>query len=85
MLAIERAVTDVRKPKLVAQKSREVKQLEEEEADAVYHEALEELFADSPDPLEVIKWNDMFDKLEDAVDECEDVANVLQSISLKHS
>jgi uncharacterized protein Yka (UPF0111/DUF47 family) len=33
----------------------------------------------------VIKWKEIYDNLEHAVDECEDVANVLESISLKNS
>ncbi|MGH7554469.1 MAG: DUF47 domain-containing protein [Longimicrobiales bacterium] len=82
--AIEAAVASVKKPRTVKAKTREIKRLEEE-GDALYHNALEGLFAGSPDPLEVIKWKDLFDKLEDALDECEDVGNVLESISIKHS
>jgi hypothetical protein len=74
----------VRKAKLVAEHARSVKLLEEE-GDSIYREAILELFSGSPDPLDVIKWKDVYDKLEDAVDRCEDVANVLESIALKHS
>lgn len=74
----------VRKAKLVAEHARSVKLLEEE-GDAIYRQAIEELFSGTPDPLDVIKWKDVYDKLEDAVDRCEDVANVLESIALKHS
>jgi predicted phosphate transport protein (TIGR00153 family) len=82
--AIESAVVSVRKPRIVSDRMREVKRLEEE-ADVLYQEALATLFAGTPDPLEVIKWKDLLDLLENAMDECEDVANVLESISLKHS
>jgi len=82
--AIEIAVVSVRKPRIVSERMREVKRLEEE-ADVLYQEALSTLFAGSPEPLEVIKWKDLLDLLENAMDECEDVANVLESISLKHS
>ena len=44
-----------------------------------------QLFLGTPDPLEVIKWKDMYDMLEDTLDQCEDVANVLESISIKNS
>ena len=57
----------------------------EEKADALYAKAIQSLFAGSPDPLVVIKWKEIYDNLEHAVDECEDVANVLESISLKNS
>jgi uncharacterized protein Yka (UPF0111/DUF47 family) len=57
----------------------------EEEGDAVYHQAIGDLFRGNPDPLEVIKWKEMYDKLEDTLDQCEDVANALESISIKNS
>ncbi len=82
--AIEIAVVAVKKPRVVGERTREIKRLEEE-GDGIYHEALESLFAGSPDPLEVIKWKDLYDTLENAIDACEDVSNVLESISLKHS
>jgi uncharacterized protein Yka (UPF0111/DUF47 family) len=33
----------------------------------------------------VIKWKELYDNIEDAIDECEDVLNVLESVSLKNS
>ena len=50
----------------------------EEEGDALYHEAMDELFVEGGDALEVIKWKELYDKIEDALDQCEDVGNVLQ-------
>jgi predicted phosphate transport protein (TIGR00153 family) len=81
---IEAAVGAIRKSRVVAERSREIKRLEEE-GDAIYHAAIGDLFAGTPDAIEVIKWKDIYDKLEDAIDRCEDVANVLESISLKHA
>jgi predicted phosphate transport protein (TIGR00153 family) len=82
--AIGRGVKSIRKSAEVHKAAREVKVLEEK-ADALYAKAIAELFAGQPDPLEVIKWKEIYDTLEHAVDECEDVANVLESISLKNS
>jgi predicted phosphate transport protein (TIGR00153 family) len=82
--AIEGAVIHVKKPKLVVQTSTQVKRLEEE-ADAIYHAAMGKLFDGDPNPLEVIKWKELYDTLEHAMDQCEDVANTLESISLKNS
>jgi hypothetical protein len=78
------AVKGIKDPKLVFQRTRDVKQVEEE-GDAVYAEAVGALFHGTPDPLTVIKWKELYDNLEHALDECEDVMNVLESISLKHS
>lgn len=82
--AIGKGVKDVRTPAAVHKAARQVKELEEK-ADALYSKAIAELFAGKPDALEVIKWKEIYDNLEHAVDECEDVANVLESISLKNS
>ncbi len=82
--AIAAGVRDIRTPVAVHKAARKVKELEEK-ADAIYSEAIERLFAGRPDPLDVIKWKEIYDNLEHAVDECEDVANVLESISLKNS
>jgi uncharacterized protein Yka (UPF0111/DUF47 family) len=57
----------------------------EEEGDAIYHEAVGALFAGKPDPLDVIRWKEMYDTLERAIDSCMGVAQVLQSISLKNA
>ncbi len=81
---VEEGVRDMKNPKRVYAVSQKLKELEEE-GDAVYHEAMGLLFAEGGDPLEVIKWKDLYDKLEDALDQCEDVGNVLQSIALKNA
>jgi uncharacterized protein Yka (UPF0111/DUF47 family) len=81
---IEKSVNEVKKPKNVAENGREMKRLEEA-GDAVYQEAVGALFSGSPDPLDVIKWKELFDKIEEAIDECDDVSNVLESIALKNS
>ena len=81
---IEEQVRDIKKPKAVVECGRRIKELEEE-GDALYHAAVGELFDGTPDALDVIKWKELYDKLEEALDECEDVSNVLESIALKNS
>ncbi len=81
---IQGAVAEMRKPPVVNQRAALIKHLEEE-GDAIYHEAVGALFAGSPDPLDVIKWKEMYDTLEHAIDSCMGVAQVLQSISLKNT
>ncbi|HEX6815827.1 MAG TPA: DUF47 family protein [Gemmatimonadaceae bacterium] len=82
--AIEAAVAHMKDVRFVVEKGREIK-MREEEGDALYHEAVGELFRGKPDPLEVIKWKELYDTLERALDQCEDVSNVLESIALKHA
>ena len=62
----------------------EAKQLEEE-GDAIYHEALGQLFEKERDAIEIIKWKEIYDNLENTLDQAEDVANVVESITIKHA
>jgi uncharacterized protein Yka (UPF0111/DUF47 family) len=81
---IEAAVAQMKDSRIVVARGRDIK-LREEEGDQIYHQAIGDLFAGKPDAIEVIKWKELFDTLERAVDQCEDVANVLESIALKHN
>ena len=55
----------------------------EEEADRIKGECIARLFEDSMDPIEVIKWKEIYEVLEASTDKCEDVADVLESVVLK--
>ena len=57
----------------------------ENEADRIVREAVASLFATGIDPMMVIRWKDIYDTLESAVDACETVANVLEGITLKRA
>jgi uncharacterized protein len=57
----------------------------ENEADRIVRAAVASLFAAGIDPMMVIRWKDIFDTLESAVDACETVANVLEGITLKRA
>lgn len=57
----------------------------ENEADRITRDAIARLFEEVKDPIEVIKWKEIYENLEIATDRCEDVANILERIVLKHS
>jgi predicted phosphate transport protein (TIGR00153 family) len=57
----------------------------ENDADRVHHQAVSELFAEDPDPINIIKWKEILDFLEEATDRCEDVANLVEGVVLKHA
>jgi len=57
----------------------------ENEADQVNRQALAQLFASGEAPVEIIKWKEIYEYLEEATDRTEDVANILESIVLKHT
>ncbi len=56
----------------------------ENEADRIHQQAVSRLFDEERDPLMVMKWKETLDFLEDATDRCEDVANVLEGVVVKH-
>ncbi|HEX9161938.1 MAG TPA: DUF47 family protein [Thermoanaerobaculia bacterium] len=56
----------------------------ENEADRVYKDALGRLFDEERDPIAVIKWKEILGLLEAATDRCEDVANLLENVVVKH-
>ena len=81
---IGKAVIAIKRPSEVSEYATRIKQLEEE-GDAIYHEAVGALFAGTPDPIEVIRWKEVYETLEIAIDQCMGVANAVHSISIKNS
>ena len=57
----------------------------ENAADKVFRSALGELFDDDKDTAYIIKWREIYEHMESATDRCEDVANVLEGVALKHA
>ncbi len=56
----------------------------ENEADRITRDAISGLFEDEKDPITVIKWKEIYENFEEGTDRCEDVANILERIALKH-
>ncbi|HEX6124536.1 MAG TPA: DUF47 family protein [Pyrinomonadaceae bacterium] len=80
---IKAAVSVLSRPNGIAERFKEIHRLENE-ADDVYFRAIGELFAREKDPIAVIKWKEFYEILENATDRCESVANIIESIVLKH-
>ena len=58
----------------------------ENEGDSVLREALYDLFNGADrDPIEIIKWKDIYEHLEEGTDKAEDVANILETVLVKYS
>jgi uncharacterized protein len=68
----------------VAEPAVEINRLENE-ADRAHQAAVRRLFEEERDPIAIIKWKEILDFLEDATDRCEDVANVLEGVVVKHA
>ena len=83
---VERAIPHLRRRVDLKQIPRycvEINRLENM-ADRVFRAAMAELFDDTVDIAQVIKWREIYEHLEAATDRCEDVANVLEGVALKH-
>lgn len=58
---------------------------QENEGDKQYRKAVAALFETETNPIEVIKWKEVYEHLETALDHCEDVANLLKGVALKYA
>ena len=83
-LQLNEVVSILSKPKGVTERLVELHRLENE-GDDIYQRAVAALFHDRGDPLEVLKWKDVYEKLEAAIDRCENVANIIEGVIIKHS
>jgi len=68
----------------IGQYTVEVNRLEND-GDRISRDAIASLFESGIDPLVVIRWKDIFERLEEAIDACEHVANALEGIVIKNS
>ena len=84
---VEKAVHGLRKRaelKMIMERCVEINRLENM-ADRVYRAAMAELFENTTDVTRLIKWREIYEHMESATDRCEDVANVLEGVALKHA
>ena len=57
----------------------------ENEGDRIARSAIAGLFQQEIDPVELVKWKDIYGLLEDTIDKAEDVANIIERITIKHA
>jgi uncharacterized protein len=81
--ALDKALQALQKKQSVMDACIEVNRLEEE-ADAVERTMLANLFSSNTDPITLIKLKELYELLESTTDRCEDVADVIQNISVKN-
>ena len=80
---LSRAIAELRGLRNAERHLVRVKALEDE-ADSLLREAIASLFENHVDPVEVIRWKDIFEALEDAIDACETAADVVGNIVVKN-
>jgi predicted phosphate transport protein (TIGR00153 family) len=57
----------------------------ENEGDDIVRAAIAALFYDETDPINLVRWKDVYGLLEDTIDKAEDVANIIERITIKHA
>ena len=81
---VVKAMKALERRKGVAEPAVEINRLENE-ADRAHQIAVRRLFEEERDPITIMKWKEILDFLEEATDRCEDVANVLEGVVVKHA
>jgi hypothetical protein len=80
---IVRGLRDMKHAKTILDACVEINTLENA-ADQVLRTTMAKLFENENDPFELIKWKEIFERFEEAVDICEDVSNIVEGIVLKN-
>ena len=85
-VAVSEAVHRLRKSRKLSELSDKLIEIHHKESvgDDNHHAALSRLFSGGVDALEVLKWKELYDYIEEAIDGCEDVGNTLERIVLKN-
>src|SRR3954466_5993765 len=84
--AVSEAVHRLRKARKLSELSEKLIEIHHHESigDDNHHAAVSELYSGSFDTLEVLKWKEFYEMIEEAIDACEDVSNTLERIVLKN-
>ncbi len=83
-VVLHKAISILEKPVGINEHIVEIHRLENK-ADDLYFHAIAELFQNAADPIRIIKYKELYELLEYTTDRAESVANIIESIILKHS
>lgn len=78
------ALKDTKNTKQLYKKIVEINRIEND-GDTIFREAVTKLFAEETKPVEIIKWKEIFEFLENTLDSCEDLANTIEGVVMKHA
>ena len=82
--ACVRGLRDMKDRQRIIAHCTEINRLENE-GDRLLRRATARLFREQTDAIHVIKWKEIYDNLENAIDRCEDVANVIEGVALEYA
>jgi uncharacterized protein Yka (UPF0111/DUF47 family) len=82
--SIVRAMRNMKNSKMILDCCVEINTLEND-GDVVLRTIIADLFVKEKDAIELLKWKEIFERIEEAIDVCEDVSNIVEGIVLKHA
>ena len=83
-IELKAAIHAMESPDKALQRVIEINRLENE-SDRICRTLIAQLFEEEKDSVQIIKWKEIFEVIETAVDKCEDVSNVIESVILKNA
>lgn len=83
-MELSAAIHAITSPTTALQRVIEINRLENE-SNRICHVLIAQLFEEEQDPVTIIKWKEIYEVIEKAVDKCEDVSNVIESVILKNA
>ncbi|MBI1934920.1 DUF47 family protein [Candidatus Woesearchaeota archaeon] len=81
---LNKSISDLRKMKDMKEYYIKIHSLENE-ADEVYYKGIDELFHFYKNPIDIMKYKEIYELLESVTDKCEDITNVIEGIVVKHA
>ncbi|MDD3925646.1 MAG: DUF47 family protein [bacterium] len=75
---------DLRRARRIMDRGIEINRLENE-GDRISRSALARIFDECVNPVDAIKWKEIYEHIEMAIDKCEDIANVMEAVVVKHA
>jgi hypothetical protein len=81
---IVKALRDMKNSSKILDACVEINTLENE-GDMILRTTMAKIFEQEKDPIELIKWKEIFERFEEAMDVCEDVSNIVEGIVLKNA
>ncbi len=77
-------LSELKKNSIAMEQIIEVNRIENE-GDLIFRKAMWNLFREEKDPIELIKWKHLFEQIEESIDKCENVANILEGVVMKYA
>lgn len=84
LMGVMAELKNMKTSKVLKEKIIEVNNIENE-GDEIFRSAIQDLFLSEGNALEVIKWKEIYEYLENTLDACEDVANIIEGVVMKHA